>query len=95
MTVGEALRLRVGEPLTLEHIEPEALPDALGDTARAEAAHRLALRRIESLPEEAMLGPDGVFGRDDWRTWLRRHPPGAGRIATGEGDGQAGRDGAP
>lgn len=69
--------------------------DALGDTARAEAAHRLALRRIESLPEEAMLGPDGVFARDDWRTWLRRHPPGAGRIATGEGDGQAGRDGAP
>ena len=69
--------------------------DALGDTARAEAAHRLALRRIESLPEEAMLGPDGVFGRDDWRTWLRRHPPGTSRVATGGETDGSGKDGTP
>ena len=32
VTVGEALRLRVGETLALEHIEPGTLRDALGDT---------------------------------------------------------------
>ena len=60
--------------------------DALEDAQRAEAAHTRALRRIESLPDEALLGDGGVFSRDDWRNWLKNHPPGSRRIAgTGEG----------
>lgn len=55
--------------------------DALGDTPRAEAAHTRALRRIESLPDDALLGEGGVFSRDDWRSWLRNHPPGSRRVA--------------
>ena len=59
--------------------------DALGDPPRAEAAHTRALRRIDSLPDDALLGDGGVFSRDDWRNWLRNHPPGARRVA-GAGD---------
>lgn len=60
--------------------------DSLGDAQRAEAAHTRALRRIESLPDDALLGDGGVFSRDDWRSWLKNHPPGSRRIAgTGEG----------
>ena len=61
--------------------------DALEDAQRAEAAHTRALRRIESLPDEALLGDGGVFSRDDWRNWLKNHPPGSRRIA-GTGDGK-------
>jgi len=61
--------------------------DALEDPQRAEAAHTRALRRIESLPDDALLGDGGVFSRDDWRNWLRNHPPGSRRIA-GTGDGK-------
>ena len=50
--------------------------DQLGDAPRAEAAHLRALRRIDSLPEEALLGDGGVLGREDWKNWLRNHPPG-------------------
>jgi len=55
--------------------------DSLGDAQRAEAAHTRALRRIESLPDDALLGDGGVFSRDDWRSWLKNHPPGSRRIA--------------
>lgn len=55
--------------------------DALGDAPRAEAAHTRALRRIDSLPDDALLGDGGVLGRDDWRNWLRNHPPGSSRVA--------------
>ena len=48
VTVGEALRLRVGETLTLEHIEPEALRDALGDTEGLLEA--LAIKEGGTLP---------------------------------------------
>ena len=61
--------------------------DSLGDAQRAEAAHTRALRRIESLPDDALLGDGGVFSRDDWRDWLKNHPPGSRRIA-GTGDGK-------
>ncbi len=61
--------------------------DSLGDAQRAEAAHTRALRRIESLPDDALLGDGGVFSRDDWRSWLKNHPPGSRRIA-GTGDGK-------
>ena len=61
--------------------------EALGDRARAEAAHTRALRRIESLPDDALVGDGGVLGRDDWRKWLRSHPPGARRVADAEGAG--------
>ena len=55
--------------------------DSLGDPQRAEAAHTRALRRIDSLPDEALLGDGGVFSRDDWRSWLKNHPPGSRRVA--------------
>ena len=61
--------------------------DSLGDAQRAEAAHTRALRRIESLPDDALLGDGGVFSRDDWRSWLKNHPPGSRRIA-GTDDGK-------
>lgn len=64
--------------------------EALGDRARAEAAHTRALRRIESLPDDALVGDGGVLGRDDWRKWLRSHPPGARRFAGAEGAGAEG-----
>jgi len=59
--------------------------DRLGDGARAEAAHLRALRRIDSLPEEALIGDGGVLGREDWKNWLRSHPPGRRMAATPEG----------
>lgn len=55
--------------------------DATGDAQRAEAAHTRALRRIDSLPDDALLGDGGVFSRDDWRNWLKNHPPGSRRVA--------------
>ena len=58
--------------------------EALGDRARAEAAHMRALRRIESLPDDALVGDGGVLGREDWKKWLRSHPPGAQRFAGAE-----------
>ncbi|MFM2165386.1 MAG: hypothetical protein RL325_1823 [Planctomycetota bacterium] len=58
--------------------------DRLGDAPRAEAAHLRALRRIESLPEEALLGDGGVLGREDWKNWLRNHPPGRRVVASPE-----------
>ena len=61
--------------------------DALGDAPRAEAAHTRALRRIDSLPDDALLGDGGVLGRDDWRNWLRNHPPGS-RVAGAESAGK-------
>lgn len=59
--------------------------DALGETKRAETAHLRALRRIESLPE-SVLAEGSVFSRDEWKTWLRNHPPvhGAAAVAATE-----------
>lgn len=48
--------------------------DLLGETKRAQTAHLRALRRIESLPEED-LAMGSVFSREEWKTWLRNHPP--------------------
>ena len=55
--------------------------DAMGDLSRAEAAHTRALRRIESLPDQALVGDGGILAREDWKTWLRNHPPGATKVA--------------
>lgn len=55
--------------------------DRLGDSTRAEIAHRRAQLRLAQLPDEAFLVGGGILARDSWETWLRNRPP-AGRVAS-------------
>jgi tetratricopeptide (TPR) repeat protein len=56
--------------------------DRLGDTTRAEIAHRRAQLRLAQLPDEAFLIGGGILARESWETWLRNRPP-AARVASG------------
>lgn len=56
--------------------------DRLGDTTRAEIAHRRAQLRLAQLPDEAFLVGGGILARESWETWLRNRPP-AARVASG------------
>jgi tetratricopeptide (TPR) repeat protein len=55
--------------------------DRLGDSTRAEIAHRRAQLRLAQLPDEAFLVGGGILARESWETWLRNRPP-AGRVAS-------------
>lgn len=55
--------------------------DQLGDTTRAEIAHRRAQLRLAQLPDEAFLVGGGILARESWETWLRNRPP-SGRVAS-------------
>ena len=55
--------------------------DRLGDSTRAEIAHRRAQLRLAQLPDEAFLVGGGILARESWETWLRNRPP-TGRVAS-------------
>jgi tetratricopeptide (TPR) repeat protein len=55
--------------------------DRLGDSTRAEIAHRRAQLRLAQLPDEAFLVGGGILARESWETWLRNRPP-SGRVAS-------------
>jgi len=48
----------------------------LGDTPRAQAAHRRALLRLEALPDEAFDASDALLDRAAWERWLKNMPVG-------------------
>jgi tetratricopeptide (TPR) repeat protein len=47
---------------------------SLGDAGRAAAAHRRALARLRSLPDEAFDAPDALMDREAWERWLDNMP---------------------
>ena len=48
----------------------------LGDAARAQAAHRRALLRLDALPDEAFEASDALLDRAAWERWLKNMPVG-------------------
>jgi tetratricopeptide (TPR) repeat protein len=48
----------------------------LGDTPRAQTAHRRALLRLEALPDEAFEASDALLDRAAWERWLKNMPVG-------------------
>ncbi len=46
----------------------------LGDSQRADVAHRRALAKFDELPAEAFDGPDDLLDRAAWERWLRNVP---------------------
>ncbi len=62
--------------------------DRLGDATRAETAHRRAQLRLAQLPDDAFLVGGGILARESWQSWLRNHPAGGARVATGSEGGE-------
>ncbi len=56
---------------------------ALGDRARAAAAHARALHRLESMPDDELTSIDSLMDREIWERWMRIMPVGA-QVATAE-----------
>jgi tetratricopeptide (TPR) repeat protein len=56
----------------------------LGDTPRAQAAHRRAMLRLDELPDEAFEAPDALLDRAAWERWLKNMP--VGQTATAAAD---------
>jgi tetratricopeptide (TPR) repeat protein len=57
----------------------------LGDAERARTAHRRALLRLESLPDEAFNAPDALLDRAAWERWLKNVPVGRPKPASPSG----------
>jgi tetratricopeptide (TPR) repeat protein len=56
----------------------------LGDAARARAAHRRAMLRLDELPDEAFEASDALLDRTAWERWLKNMPVGQKRAAAAD-----------
>lgn len=60
---------------------------AIGDTDRAEAAHRRALTRLQQLRDEAFEADDSLMDRQAWERWLEHTPVGSRQMTRAPGPG--------
>jgi tetratricopeptide (TPR) repeat protein len=57
--------------------------DRLGETTKADIAHRNALHRLQQLPDDAFTAGDALMNRGAWEQWLQNRPPGLAMSTAG------------